>query len=394
LKLSDLRPAARLAVEATAGVIDLVEAMHARITQVALPGSAVRTQTRGLTGLVYKSVRGVTQGVGVSLDTALAALAPLLSSLNKDAQRNPLPTPEREAVLAALNGVLGDHLAATANPLATPMTLRQGQQTLALNPAALASALPQATGKVLVLVHGLCMNHLQWTREGHDHGAALARDAGWTPLYLHYNSGLPIASNGALLCTLLGALQAAWPVPLQRLAIVGHSMGGLVARSAIHQAEPVPQPWLSSLTDLVCLGSPHHGAPLERAGQWLDKLLGISSYSVAFVRLTRLRSAGITDLRDGRIVSAAEDATASFVQLPPGLRCYAIAGSLRKKPAGAHARPLGDGLVPVDSALGRHADPARTLAFAPSRQIVVAGTGHLGLLSSAEVYAALRSALG
>ena len=159
-----LRGAARLATEATTGLTDLVEAVHSRIASVpGLPGPA-DGRTRGIAGLVYKTVRGVTRAVGGSVDTLLTVLAPALSP--RPGEATALPSPEREAVLAALNGVLGDHLAKTANPLAIRMAFRRGGRALTLQREALAAALPDAGEKLLVLIHGLCMNDLQWRRTG------------------------------------------------------------------------------------------------------------------------------------------------------------------------------------------------------------------------------------
>ena len=165
-------------------------------------------------------------------DAVLARAAPLQSK-----RASP---PAREAMLAALNGVLGDHLRATANPLLIGMELRQGGKALVLEPAALAQRLPNAnaSGKVLVLVHGLSMNDLQWRGRAahatatHDHGAFLADALGYTPVYVRYNTGLSIAENGRLLNEQLAQLWQAWPVPITTLTLLTHSMGGLVSRSA------------------------------------------------------------------------------------------------------------------------------------------------------------------
>ena len=227
--VSDLRGAGRLAIDAVAGITDLVEDMHRSIAGLSPPvGQAPTGGTGGISGLVYRSVRGVTRAVGFGIDVALGQLGPLIGKTRS--------SPRREAVLAALNGVLGDYLAATANPLAIRMQVRRAGMALELNRTALAAALPQATGNIVMLVHGLCMNDLQWQREGHDHGAALARDLGCTILYLHYNSGLRISTNGRAFATLMQALHDAWPVPIESISIVGHSMGGLVARSACQVA--------------------------------------------------------------------------------------------------------------------------------------------------------------
>ena len=151
------------------------------------------------------------------------------------------------------------------------------------------------------------------------------------------------------------------------------------------------------------LGRPHHGAPLERAGNWVDVILGATPYAAPFARLGKVRSAGITDLRHGNLLDEDWVGRDRFamgadkrqpVALPEGVRCATVAASLAHSPGARRERFLGDGLVPLASALGQHADAARSLAFLPDRQCTVQGIGHLGLLSSAEVYAALRRWLG
>ena len=395
LQAADLRGATRLTAEAVLGLTSLVEAMHARIASLPhLRGTTAEDErTRGLTGLVYETVRGVTRVVGGSADALLGWLGPVLTLPDP---RQP-PRAEREAVVAALNGVLGDHLAATGNPLAIAMAFRQVGRELALDRFSMRSRLSHASARPLVLLHGLCMNDLQWQRNGHDHGEALAREAGFTPVYLHYNSGLSVSTNGRVLAALMERLFDAWPVPVEQIVLLGHSMGGLVARSALHHAAQIQRGnlrWPSRVSDLVCLGTPHHGAPLERAGHGVDLLLGAAPYAAPLARLGRMRSAGINDLRHGSIVSApVDDGDAERSPqpgLPGGVRCHAIAGKLGPAGGGMKAALLGDGLVPVDSALGRHADTSRRLAFADERQAVVHDTGHLDLLSSPEVAGLLQ----
>ena len=400
IQATDLRGAARLATDATAGLTDLVEAMHERVAR--LPGfgsKALDGRTGGITGLVYKTIRGVTRVVGGSIDALLAVLAPALApSADTNAADAP-PNAEREALIAALNGVLGDYLAATANPLATAMAFRHHGRALPLQAEALKATLPSAGPRLLVLLHGLCMNDLQWQRNGHDHGAALARECGYTPVYLHYNSGLHVSINGHALAQQLELLLAAWPVPLERLVLLGHSMGGLLARSALHCGAMAGQRWPARVDDLVCLGTPHHGAPLERAGNWVDLLLGATPYAAPFARLGKLRSAGITDLRHGNLLDedwvgrdrfARHADRRQAVPLPAGMRCYALAASIGEKTGDLKDRLLGDGLVPLDSALGRHKNAARTLDFPEHRQWVGYGMNHLDLLSRPEVFAQLR----
>lgn len=361
LSSPDLRGLVQLTHDATLGVTDLVEALH---RQIANPLAGRDDQrTGGISGFVYGSVRGVTRWVGDGIDA-------LWSLLRTDPRA--LSSPERDALLAALNGVLGDHLAASANPLAIPMSLRHGGRVLRLQPSSLAASLRPLSSKLLVLVHGLCMSDRQWRHDGHDHGAALARELGYTPLYLHYNSGRPIEANGAEFATLMQALVDHWPLPVSELTLLTHSMGGLVARSACAHAEATHLPWRQQLDRIVFLGTPHHGAPLEQGGHWIDLLLDVSRYSAPFARLGQVRSAGITDLRHG-----------DPQPLPSDVRCYAIAGELE-------SALLGDGLVPVASALGRRDDRWPALQFAPEHQVVAAGVGHIALLGRSGVYRQLK----
>src|SRR5215470_9851103 len=226
----DLRGASRLAIDATREVTGLVEAMHANIARVPTRlGGPVGSAVNGITWLVYRSIHAVTRGVGDGIDLALARLAPMLGGMEDS-------SPRREAVVAALNGVLGDHLAETGNPLAITMRVRSDGKPVEVTGNGLAAAFPRPGRKIVVLVHGLCMNDLQWMRPAHCHGTELARHLGYTPVYVHYNTGRHISTNGRALTGLLEALVAAWPVPLEEIAIVAHSVGVLVSRSAQHYA--------------------------------------------------------------------------------------------------------------------------------------------------------------
>jgi len=395
-KASDLRGLTRLGFDATLGLTDLVEAMHHTIaSRTGIVGSAPEGRTSGITGGVYRAVRGTTRVVGRGVDALLGTLA---GPLRSDAS-----TPEREAVLAAVNGLWGDHLAESANPLAIPTALRVAGRPLELGGTLLAAQLPAASGKLLVLAHGLCMSDLQWTRRGHDHGLALARDLGFMPVYLHYNSGRHVSQNGREFAALLERLVAQWPVPLDELVILGHSMGGLVARSACHHAAENGQAWLDALTRLVFLGTPHHGAPLERGGQRLDLALGLSPYVAPFARLGKSRSAGITDLRFGNLQDADWQGRDRHSQrrddrrptpLPEGVAAYQVAATLAERTGGLHDSMIGDGLVPLTSALGEHRSPALAVAVPATQRRVVTSCNHLDLLNRQDVYEQLRAWLG
>jgi pimeloyl-ACP methyl ester carboxylesterase len=403
---STLRGLSRLSIDAVREMTHLIEAMHHTILRVpGIVGKAPHGPTPGIAGLVYRSIRGVNSLVGDTLDVLLERLEPLLGEARSG--------PAGEAGLAALNGVLGDYLVATRNPLAIPMSFRSAGRTLPLQQAALQAGIERHTGRLLVLVHGLCMNDLQWTpsvagqqREADqksvpsaDLAALLAREAGYTPVYLHYNSGRHISSNGREFSAQLEQLLAQWPVPVESLTLIGHSMGGLVCRSACHYAAIDKHQWPRHLRALVFLGTPHHGAPLERGGNWVDRALGISPYTQPFSRLGKMRSAGITDLRFGYLVDEDWEGRDRFERsrepglsspLPAGVPCFAIAATTGKLIGDLSDRLLGDGLVPVSSALGMHADAKLALPIPPERQWVACGLDHWDLLTHPSVHDQIR----
>ena len=394
---SDLRGASRLAIDATIGLTNLVESMHHNISRrPGILGTTPDDPTRGITGFVYRSIRGVTRAVGGGLDLALGQVAELLKQAS--------PSNAREAVVAALNGVLGDHLQASGNPMAIAMQLRRDGEPLTLTKSALSRTVPQASGRILLMVHGLCMNDLQWQRNGHDHGAMLAADRAFptpfTTVYLHYNSGLHISLNGRALAGQMQALYKAWPVPVEDLTIIAYSMGGLVVRSACDFAGQAGYRWPAALKKIVFLGTPHFGAPLERGGNWVNVILDASPYTAAFARLAKIRSAGITDLRHAGVrdedwqeqdrFASATTAKPHELPLPTGVQCYAIAAAIGKKSGSVAGHILGDGLVPVHSALGQHKDAARSLAFAKSHQWTGHNMNHMDLLERKIVYRQIR----
>ena len=382
--VSDLRAAARLAARTVVGVTDVVEAAHATVVR---PVGRPR-RTRGVTGMVYRMVRAVTRGVARLLDRGLAAAerTPFVQSEVEQA-----PGPIRDAVVAALNGAFGDTLVAEGSPWATPTHLRRDGRPLDLTEA---GRLADPADVLLVQVHGICMHDAQWGTATHDPGAELAEALGATRLALRYNSGRHVSENGADLARLLDDAVTAWPVPVRRVVIVGHSMGGLVARSAIETARAEGHEWLRLGVSLVTLGTPHHGAPLERIGNAVDALLGATRWGAPYARIGQSRSLGVTDLRWGSVHADDWAGLERFergpdprrhVPIPEGVTAYVVAATTGDGAGGLRDQTWGDGLVPLDSALGRHPDPARTLAVPPERRRTFTGTTHFDLLSRPEV---------
>jgi len=387
---SDLRGAGSLTIDAIKGITDLVESMHHTITSLGgVLGDPGQQRTTGITGMVYRNIRTVTELVGSGIDSLLDKLSLIIEEKES--------SPEREAVLAALNGVLGDHLVARNNPLAIPMRFRRNGKPL--SEQALSEAIQQSNGRLAIMAHGTCMSDLQWNREEHDHGAALARDLGFVPLYLHYNTGLHISENGRDFSDILETIIDQSPQPVS-LFIVAHSMGGLVARSACSYGKLSDHTWLNRLQKLIFLGTPHHGAPLERAGNWLESILQISPYSAPFSRLGRIRSAGVTDLRHGNILDADWKGRDRFepsgdqrtpVPLPNNVQCYTIAATTGKEPSKLGDDIIGDGLVTLDSALGRHKNPNFNLLFPEAHQWIGRNMNHFDLLNHPDVYETIKN---
>lgn len=376
----------RLTIDAVLAITDIVESLHKRISPIsAIHSNAEQEQLSGIGGLVYRNIRNVTQWVGKNIDVPLGAINKTLASQPDSASS--------QTLLAALNGVLGDYLFIRDNPLAIPMHFRKSGEIL--TDAQLLEVIKQSNGKLLIMIHGLCMNDLQWCKEGHDHGAELAKESGMGAIYLHYNTGRHISDNGKQFAGLLESLLSLSDDQLE-INILAHSMGGLVSRSAFHVAENSGHKWPERLKKLVFLGTPHQGAALEKAGNWIDLILGAHSYTVPFARLVKVRSSGITDLRYGNVQESDWHFTERFkfsgdqrlpLPLPDSVQCFAVATSAKE----SVNYPLGDGLVRIKSALGEHQDSAFNLRIPDTRKWVGTNINHMQLLNDPKVYQVLKT---
>lgn len=291
-------------------------------------------------------------------------------------------------VAAAVNGLIGDRLRDDVPELAIEMAVRVHGRDVPLTPEGLLAAFPEAGETVVVFVHGLCESEEVWARrrrplqdapEPGSYGSRLAHDLGWTPVWLRVNSGLPIAENGVALAALLDRLVAGWPTRVRRLALVGHSMGGLVIRAAGAVTTDAESPWTDLVTDVVTLGAPHLGAPLERVVARGTGLLGRLPEAAPFGRILEYRSVGILDLRNG---------LAADVQHLPNARYHLVAGSLSRSAEHPVALAVGDGLVQPRSAFGRPRSGPEM--FPGASTLHVPGADHFDLLNHDTVYDALR----
>ncbi|KQT89469.1 hypothetical protein ASG49_17110 [Marmoricola sp. Leaf446] len=298
-------------------------------------------------------------------------------------------TPHGRFLTSAVNGLIGDRLTEQAHPFAFDMGVRVGHHDVVLDEAGVAAAFPDAGERVVVFVHGLCENEAFWNREARprqddrpaaatSYGERLRTEDGWTPVFVRVNTGLPVAENGVAMAALLDRLVECWPTDVRRLALVGHSMGGLILRAACAVTTDRDTPWTDLVTDVVCLGTPHLGAPLERVVDRGVAALGRLPESAPFGRILEYRSVGILDLRHG---------LARDVQNLPRARYRLVAATLSSSPRSVSAGSLGDMLVPYASALGR---PRRGPEMFPGAETLHIRGGHFDLLNHDDVYAAIK----
>jgi pimeloyl-ACP methyl ester carboxylesterase len=309
--------------------------------------------------------------------------------------------------LAALNGLIGDRLEREDSELSIETELRLSGRPVALDRAALAEAYPDATSRLVVFVHGLCETEgawwlgaqRRWGDPDSTHGTRLARDLGVTPLYVRYNSGLHISDSGERLAQLLEKLVADWPVDVQDLSVVGHSMGGLVARSACAEGERAGHRWIGAARTFVYLGTPHLGAPLERLTNAAAAGLAAIPETRPVATVLRTRSAGIKDLRHGALLEG------DWAECDPdallGDRCadvplldtaehYVVCATVSRRAEGPLGRIVGDLLVLYASGSGRGGKRGRRIPFSEANGRHLPGATHFDLLNHPQVYEHLR----
>lgn len=344
-------------------------------------------------GTVSAVQAAVTSWVDRYVRTGLSVSGAVVTPLTRIVGRH---LPERltesgvvHRTIGMANGMFGEQAAARGGELPAAMTVRLDHHRIALERAALAAAFPSAAGRVVVFLHGLVETERSWfhrsdpakARTGSDFGSRLVEDHACSAVYLRYNTGRHVSDNGRELVDLLSALVERWPTEVTEIVLIGHSMGGLVARSAMHQAKA--QVWASKVTRIVCLGTPHAGAPLERGVAGAAALLGRFATAAPLVGLLALRSDGIKDLAQGYLHQNQwnEDIPeTSDTDLPAGIRQYFVAVTLSRTEGSLWGRLIGDLLVTPASA----ADRTQTADFQ-----WLGGLHHFDLLRHDTVYDAV-----
>lgn len=359
---------------------------------------------------VHDAVAGTIWGAArATLSGGASAAATAIRAAGGDADVRPLTRSRRgRLAVSAVSGLIGDRLEEIDSDLAVPMSVRRHAADVACDAASLRRAFPRATPRIVVFLHGLAETEEWWQRRtapsgGEDRrpfGVRLRRDLGLTPVYLRYNTGLHVSDNGERLSALLQQLVEAWPAPASDLVLVGHSMGGLVARSACAQAAELGHGWTASLRHVVTLGTPHHGAPLEKAVHVLAWMLRAVPESRPLADILDLRSAGIRDLRFGNLrpVDWQDEVPGELlrdrrgaVALAAGCSHTFITATVTRDPGHPLGWLVGDLLVRTESAGGRCRE--RTIPLAEDAVVHLGGLTHFDLLDHPLVYARLREVL-
>ena len=379
--------------DAATGLYGFHRAIAGRAFAASGPGAIpARAVHDALSARAYRAVGGGFRLVGAIADAALGRR-------RVEDGRELSSSPRGALLVGALTGLIGDRLELEGSDLHQPLAARVGGRSVEPDAEGLAVAYPAATPELVVFLHGLMESEFAWRLGGRpdSYGSRLREDLGLTPVELRYNTGRHISENGLELADLLERLTAEWPVEVERIVLVGHSMGGLVARSACYQAAERGDDWVGRVRHVVSLGSPHLGAPLAQGVHWASAALHALPETRPLASFLRRRSAGIRDLRQGSLVDAdwrdcdpdaLRAAACQEVPLLDGATHCFVAATITADPRHPVGRLIGDCLVLESSASGR--SRTRRIPFEAEHGLVVGGTHHIALLNHPAVYERLR----
>ncbi|MGA8038513.1 MAG: alpha/beta fold hydrolase [Acidimicrobiia bacterium] len=351
-----------------------VEGMHRAILQrwLGMAGTRANTGRRladGMTASVYQAIRLGGRAVG----TAISIGARLVS---ERATVRPLwETTRGRYVQSIFNGVWGDRFEEDGSQFRIELGLRDRDGALLpTSPASLSRAFPRPTGRLVILLHGLGETERCWqSDDSPDLSEGLEAD-GFSVLRVRYNTGLAVSETGSDLARVVEEIRLSWPVPVDEVALIGHSMGGLVIRSSVDAARAMGLPWVELVRHLVAIGTPHLGSPIEKGVKIVGDGLGLFNETRPLRTFLEQRSAGIKDM--GGI-------NPQFGHLD-AIDDHIVAGVVTRRPSHPLGLLLGDLVVRVGSATGGGRVGA-------SDVLIAGGRKHADLINDQEVISRIRA---
>ncbi len=407
-KLSEIRGSIKLAGNSFEQLTSRIHEFHRAISDMpfnamsVVPGvqeasKSTRVLHDGITDGVYSAIKGIGGVLFKQADAALKIAERNFQPAGKTALALTPPAIARDNLVSAISGLIGDAMTQERNPLRIRMGYYRDGHRISLSAPVLAATYPDASSKLVIFIHGLCCNEHSWGLYDYanaPYGKQLDGQ-GYTSVYVRYNSGLHISLNGRTLARQIEKLVALWPVPVTEIALIGHSMGGLVARSAAYKAQKAGMAWPLRIKHVICLGTPHLGAPLE---QWVHagtQVLEAFPLSRPLAKFLNVRSDGIRDLRHGFIADEdwkqrPADALNAEARTPiprlDAVRYHFIGSSLGANENDLIGKIIGDGLVQLPSATARELADADTA--------VLFNAHHMQLLNHPAIYAQIAQRLG
>jgi len=400
MQADEIRDSGALLGTALGEVAELARDVHKAVAgrlfgllgDVAAP---VRLTHDAISAVAYGSARLGVKVIPAAVGAASATLSdPSAESIDAN--------PRAHFALSALSGFWGDRLATQRASLAPVFSMRTHDGVLRRVADNLAHDVAgEATPKVIVFLHGLCETDRYWRYGALKHygdpnvtfGSMLRDEDGWTPLYAEYNSGLHVSENGRLLAEYLDELMRAWPVPVREIALVGHSMGGLVVRSAAHQGADLGHGWTVHLSNVVGLGAPHLGAPLERLVNRGTHAMARLPETMPFAQWLNRRSVGIKDLRHGAVLENdwfGVDPDDRLDRCNPATLLAGVQYSMVSATLSRNFDGFFDHDLLVQHASAHGSGPSRRIEFDVDRLFHVGRRTHFDLLIDPEVYGAIK----
>lgn len=405
-RTQELGELAEIAIRELASAAGGVRAVHSAIARRTFAAVRLGVGPAVLpTQLMHDAIAAGTYASITAACTGAAKAVGAFSGGDEATEDDHRPSPSHTVfgaqTIAVLHGLIGDDMERSSRVLAYPMSIRVDGRPVVPKYRALATAFPDAGAYLVVFLHGLVETESAWRLGGRPtYGQRLDSEAGTTSIFLRYNTGRRIATNGADLSDLLEQLVPAWPVRVHRITLVGHSMGGLVSRSAAHHAAENGRRWVELLTDVFTLGTPHLGAPLARGVHVATAALAIAPETRPFANLLARRSAGVRDLIHGSITEDEGHASyadgfdvgaAADISVPEGVRHHHASAVITGNPRHPIGIFVGDGLVRTDSAGGRN--KLRDIGLRPDDGLAINSAHHFTLLNDERVYEWMRRAL-